>query len=227
MAVNEVPVQGRLRRPSGSGFDSRHPQSASPSRAGGHHLLADFWVEDAGPLRWTATWERLLPDACRSAGATVLGSRFHQFEPDGVTGIVLLAESHASVHTWPEAGLVTLDVFTCGALDTEAIVHSVRQALRPSRERVTAVARGNAAQPDLEVARTPRSSSRTAQAEPMSGPPPTTNSHPRAGGDPYGLPADSSRDSSSRAITSARAAETPEPPSRPLAPLHGSPHSRR
>jgi len=117
--------------------------------------LVDFWVDDAEPLRRVGTWERLLPDACRAAGATVLGARFHQFEPDGVTGIVLLAESHASVHTWPEAGLVTLDVFTCGALDAHAIVAAVRRALEPARERVTAVARGDVAQPEGADLRTP------------------------------------------------------------------------
>lgn len=125
--------------------------------AGGHHLLVDFWVEDPAPLRRVGTWERLLPDACRAAGATVLGARFHQFEPEGVTGIVLLAESHASVHTWPEAGLVTLDVFTCGALDAAAIVEAIRQSLGPARERITAVARGDAAgtlQPDVAPSRT-------------------------------------------------------------------------
>ena len=122
--------------------------------AGGHHLLADFWVADPEPLRRVATWEERLPDACRAAGATVLGARFHQFEPDGVTGVVLLAESHASVHTWPEAGLVTLDVFTCGALDTAAIVDAVRRWLTPVRERVTAVARGDVAQLGAPRART-------------------------------------------------------------------------
>ncbi|MEM6327148.1 MAG: adenosylmethionine decarboxylase [Bacteroidota bacterium] len=113
--------------------------------AGGHHLLVDLWVAEAGPLRHVATWEALLPEACRAAGATVLGARFHQFQPEGVTGIVLLAESHASVHTWPEAGLVTLDVFTCGALDAHAIVDRIRDALHPVRERVTTVARGDVA----------------------------------------------------------------------------------
>ncbi len=91
------------------------PPVSQALAAGGHHLLADFWVDDAEPLRRVAAWETRLPDACRAAGATVLGARFHQFEPEGVTGVVLLAESHASLHTWPEAGLVTLDVFTCGA----------------------------------------------------------------------------------------------------------------
>ena len=139
-------------RPEGRGEgDQTAPLLSSPmplAAAGGHHLLADFWVDDAEPLRWADDWRALLPDACRAAGATVLGAQFHQFEPQGVTGVVLLAESHASVHTWPEAGLVTLDVFTCGALDTAAIVDAVRQRLRPARERVTAVARGEAAQPD-------------------------------------------------------------------------------
>ena len=129
----------------------------SGQKAGGHHLLVDFWVDDAEPLRQSATWEALLPEACRAAGATVLGAQFHQFRPEGVTGIVLLAESHASVHTWPEAGLVTLDVFTCGALDAAAIVDAVRQRLAPIRERLTAVARGEAAQPGGPAPRTPAS----------------------------------------------------------------------
>ena len=134
------------------------PRAAPPvphaPAAGGHHLLADFWVDDAEPLRRVETWEALLPKACRAAGATVLGARFHQFRPEGVTGIVLLAESHASVHTWPEAGLVTLDVFTCGALDAAAIVEAVRRRLAPVRERVTAVARGDVAQPEAAAPRT-------------------------------------------------------------------------
>lgn len=114
--------------------------------AGGHHLLVDFWVDDSAALERVDTWEALLPDACRQAGATVLGHRFHQFEPAGVTGVVLLAESHASLHTWPEAGLVTLDVFTCGALDAHAIVDRIREAIRPVREKLTAVDRGDRAQ---------------------------------------------------------------------------------
>ena len=106
-------------------------------------MLVDLWVDDASPLRRVETWETLLPEACRAAGATVLGSRFHQFEPDGVTGIVLLAESHASVHTWPEAGLATLDVFTCGSMDSDLVVARIRDALAPVRERITVVHRGD------------------------------------------------------------------------------------
>ena len=127
--------------------DGRASVRAASARAGGRHILVDFWTDDARTLRRVASWESLLPDACRDAGATVLGARFHQFAPDGVTGVVLLAESHASVHTWPEAGLATLDVFTCGSLDAEAVVQRIRDVLRPVRERVTVVHRGDVALP--------------------------------------------------------------------------------
>lgn len=50
----------------------------------------------------------------KAAGATVVGSRFRRFAPHGVTGVVLLAESHVTVHTWPELGFAAFDVFTCG-----------------------------------------------------------------------------------------------------------------
>ena len=146
----------------GTGHGARGAGLEAPGGrvAGGHHLLVDFWVEDAEPLRWASTWEGLLPEACRAAGATVLGARFHQFEPEGVTGVVLLAESHASVHTWPESGLVTLDVFTCGALDAVAIVEAVRRRLAPVRERVTPVARGDVAEASRPRPRSPDGASR-------------------------------------------------------------------
>jgi len=117
-----------------------------PARvAGGHHLLADLWTDDPAPLRRADLWRRLLPDACRAAGATVLAVHVHQFEPEGVTGVVLLAESHASVHTWPERGLATLDVFTCGAMDAGVVLAHVRDALGAARADVTWIARGDAA----------------------------------------------------------------------------------
>ena len=52
--------------------------------------------------------------ACQTAGSTVLNHQWHQFEPHGVTCLVLLAESHLSIHTWPEKGSAAVDIFTCG-----------------------------------------------------------------------------------------------------------------
>ena len=47
-------------------------------------------------------------------GITILGDKFHKFEPHGVSGVILLSESHVSIHTWPEEGYAALDIFTCG-----------------------------------------------------------------------------------------------------------------
>lgn len=52
--------------------------------------------------------------ACEAAGATVLDYVWHQFDPHGVTCLVLLSESHLSIHTWPEKGSAAVDIFTCG-----------------------------------------------------------------------------------------------------------------
>ena len=52
--------------------------------------------------------------AAHEAGATVLGDSFHQFSPQGVSGVVVVAESHLFIHTWPEYGYVAADIFTCG-----------------------------------------------------------------------------------------------------------------
>jgi S-adenosylmethionine decarboxylase len=54
-------------------------------------------------------------EIARQLGATVLSSSSHKFEPQGVTAILLLSESHISIHTWPEKGFATCDIFTCGS----------------------------------------------------------------------------------------------------------------
>ena len=106
------------------------------------HLLYDLWLDDPAPLRRVEPLRTLLLDATRASGATVLAERFHQFEPHGITGVLLLAESHLSVHTWPEENLATLDVFTCGAMDALLIVQRLRDALAPRRDSLRTVLRG-------------------------------------------------------------------------------------
>ncbi|MDV3457793.1 adenosylmethionine decarboxylase [Sphingomonas sp. HF-S4] len=90
----------------------------------GHHLIAD--LHDAAHLTDVAHVERCLIDAAAAAGATLLEVRLHSFGPgQGVTGMAMLAESHISIHTWPEYGSACIDLFLCGrrhdldaALDT-------------------------------------------------------------------------------------------------------------
>ena len=81
----------------------------------GIHLLGEWYGCPADTPEFTRA--QSLRDACRkaveAAGLTIVGDNFFQFEPQGVTGTVLLAESHLAVHTWPEAGFVTVDVYVC------------------------------------------------------------------------------------------------------------------
>jgi S-adenosylmethionine decarboxylase proenzyme len=106
------------------------------------HVLYDIWVADPVPLERVEPLEELLTRAALAGGATILHSYFHPFAPCGVTGFLLLAESHLSVHTWPEEGFASFDIFSCGDMDTEAIVRTIREALQPVREEYQLIHRG-------------------------------------------------------------------------------------
>lgn len=107
------------------------------------HILYDLWVADGAILEQAETWRKILTEAASTCGFTVVGKQFHQFEPVGVTGILLLSESHMSVHTWPEERLATLDLFTCGEHDMSIFVESIRAAVRPIHEEMELVKRGD------------------------------------------------------------------------------------
>jgi len=106
------------------------------------HVLYDVWVPDSTRIARVDPLERLCLDAACEGGATVLFSRFEQFEPAGVTGFVLLAESHLSVHTWVAESQALVDILTCGALDVAAMLAVFRTGLNPIRERCRTLDRG-------------------------------------------------------------------------------------
>lgn len=84
------------------------------SSASGLHLLAD--LECGANLSDIATIDSALREAATAAHVTLLDLRLHHFGPgQGVTGVALLAESHISIHTWPEDRLAAVDIFVCGA----------------------------------------------------------------------------------------------------------------
>ena len=80
----------------------------------GKHLLLELKDCDREVLNDLSFLKAMLPAAATEAGATVLGESFHQFNPHGVSGAVILAESHLFIHTWPECGYAAVDIFTCG-----------------------------------------------------------------------------------------------------------------
>ena len=80
----------------------------------GKHCILELYACDADKLNDESFIRTTIATAAREAGATVLQLISHHFQPQGVTGLVLLAESHLSIHTWPESGYAAVDVFTCG-----------------------------------------------------------------------------------------------------------------
>src|SRR5262249_5342259 len=81
----------------------------------GIHLLGEWYGCPADTAEFTRAeaLRAVCVAAVEAAGLTIVGDRFFQFQPQGVTGTVLLAESHLAIHTWPEAGFVTVDVYVC------------------------------------------------------------------------------------------------------------------
>jgi len=111
----------------------------------GLHLLADLHGIDSARLTSCADLDALLRQAALAAGATILHSHLHSFGPrQGVTGVLLLAESHISIHTWPETGFAALDIFMCGAAAPQRALDVVTDSLAPARVELHTSARGAA-----------------------------------------------------------------------------------
>ena len=96
----------------------------------GMHLLVDLW--GASRLDEPAHIDAALCTAAIAAGATILHSHFHHFSPNGgVSGVVVLAESHISIHTWPERDYAAIDIFMCGACNPYDTIALIKQAFNP------------------------------------------------------------------------------------------------
>jgi S-adenosylmethionine decarboxylase len=109
----------------------------------GSHILADFYGVTSGLLSNGGALESLLCGAAVDAGAQVLSSHFHSFgSAHGVTGVVLLAESHISIHTWPESDFAALDIFMCGAADPHRALAALVEAMAPIHHHIETAARG-------------------------------------------------------------------------------------
>ncbi|AGH87298.1 MULTISPECIES: adenosylmethionine decarboxylase [Ralstonia solanacearum species complex] len=118
----------------------------------GEHLLLDLYGVSPALLRDAALLESTLREAADALGATVLHAHLHRFGAPGanapaeagggVTGVLLLAESHLSIHTWPEHGFAAIDAFMCGTGATLAARAIFERALAPSRVDVRVTLRG-------------------------------------------------------------------------------------
>ncbi len=110
----------------------------------GKHYLVDFKRCDPGTIERVEVTRAIFLEAAREAEATVVGELFHQFEPVGVSGVLLIAESHVSVHTWPEDRFVGVDIFTCGEeMDAEVAIDVLTRGFRAARARTCAPPRAH------------------------------------------------------------------------------------
>ena len=93
---------------------SLHPNPGWIAAPVGKHCILELYHCNPSKLNDDAFLRSTIITAVDEAGATLLNLITHQFQPQGVTGLALLAESHLSIHTWPESGYAAVDVFTCG-----------------------------------------------------------------------------------------------------------------
>lgn len=111
------------------------------TKCAGAHLIVDMY--DARHLDDLPRMEQAFLDAVKAAGATLLHIHMHHFSPNGgISGVAVLAESHISVHTWPERNYAAFDVFMCGVARPELAVDVLRRAFAPTRIEVKEYLRG-------------------------------------------------------------------------------------
>lgn len=109
----------------------------------GTHLILDVWDAAPSSLSDLEYVKSSLLNAAKKAGATIIGYKFHKFHPTGVSGIILIAESHISIHTWPDKGYASIDIYTCGnkCFPSEA-KKQILEAFRVKRADVARIDRG-------------------------------------------------------------------------------------
>jgi S-adenosylmethionine decarboxylase len=134
LAVAETPAQAET--PAKDYFVERNGVKFA-----GTHLLVELWgAKNLGDLSIT---DQMLRDSTTAAGATLLHVHLHHFGPGaGLSGVAVLAESHISIHTWPERGYAALDIFMCGACDPYKAIPVIKRAFEPANVQLSEQKRG-------------------------------------------------------------------------------------
>ncbi|MGG4268539.1 adenosylmethionine decarboxylase [Peribacillus simplex] len=103
----------------------------------GRHVISELWGCDFEKLNNIDLIEQIFVDAALKSGAEVREVAFHKFAPQGVSGVVIISESHLTIHSFPEHGYASIDVYTCGNLDPNIAADYIAEALNAqTRENV-------------------------------------------------------------------------------------------
>lgn len=109
----------------------------------GRHILAEVYGCEFRILNDLDRIREILVSAALSAGAEVRETAFHRFSPQGVSGVVVISESHIAIHTWPELGYAALDVFTCGErVDPWVAMDAIVKDFKASQVTASEIKRG-------------------------------------------------------------------------------------
>lgn len=117
----------------------------------GIHIIADFYGVDKDKITYVEQIKPIFEETVRYAGLTKISSDYYQFKPKGCSGIVLIAESHLSFHTWPEHELITLDIYTCGdPRQAYLALEFLERSLSPKKTSQMVIERGTEIQEENE-----------------------------------------------------------------------------
>lgn len=109
----------------------------------GRHILAEYYGCDINILNDLELLEQSMRQAVLRSSATIIDSTFHQFNPHGVSGVIVIAESHMAIHTWPEYGYAAVDFFTCGdRVDPWKAFDFMNEILKAARNTTRELKRG-------------------------------------------------------------------------------------
>lgn len=106
----------------------------------GTHVIVDLY--GAHDIDNEAAIRRAIAEILHTTQATLLHQYFHRFEPHGITGMVCLAESHISVHTWPESGFAAFDIYMCGSARPERAIPILQNHFQPEHIQSRSIQRG-------------------------------------------------------------------------------------
>jgi len=122
----------------------------------GRHILAEFYDCDPNILNNPDLIESNMVQSAKEANATIVQQNFHHFSPYGVSGVVVIAESHLTIHTWPEYGYAAVDLFTCGdSVDPMISYNFLKTALGSETAFYSELKRGMLSEKDGEVMKVP------------------------------------------------------------------------
>lgn len=109
----------------------------------GIHLIADFFECNSSVINSIESVKKIMTESVIISGATIIEPFFHRFSPQGISGIIVIAESHFSIHTWPEHSSAAVDIFSCGEFDYIAALKFIKEKIKSKSNSTVQIVRSS------------------------------------------------------------------------------------